>query len=335
LNLVRVPVGYWIVGFDNNDPSNQQHWRQYAPGGLQYLDRVIQWGNNHNVAVLVDIHAAKGSQNGQEHSAPEDPGHDYWSKYSENVENTLAVADFLAQRYKNQPSFLGLDLINEPSGGTDINVLKDYFTRAHNMIRKYTDCILVHPPLLYQQNPTDGGWAQFTPPPSYSGMWHEWHDYLIWGFEGKNEDQLIDQARNGLTNKIRDWQGNWLYNGEWSLGTPGSAPFNDDNKFRVFADAYLNALKGCHSGWTYWTWKVSWDDGGRNPWSFRQMLRRGYISTASVSSFRQSGGESSPHIGALPQTAFIIIMCVGIFGAVVLAGVVVYFLKQRSSNESV
>jgi glucan 1,3-beta-glucosidase len=278
LNTVRVPVGYWIIGKDDHDPGRQQSWRVYSPGALKYLDRVIQWGNAYNVAVLVDIHAAKGSQNGQEHSAPENPGNEYWSTYPENVNNTLAVADFLARRYKNEPSFLGLDLINEPSGSTDINVLKHYFERAHDMIRPYTNCVLVHPPLLYQQDPWQGGWAQFTPPPRYSNFWHEWHNYLVWGYENLNDDQAIAEARGGLTNKIRQWSGNWLFNGEWSLATGPNAPFHDENKFRTFANAYLQALSGCHSGWTYWTWRTSWDEQpGRNPWSMRQMLRRGYL----------------------------------------------------------
>jgi len=278
LNLVRVPVGYWIVGFDNFDPSGSQHWKVYAPGALKHLDNVINWGNTHNVAVLVDIHAAKGSQNGNEHSGPESPGNEYWSAYAENVNNTLDAADFLARRYMNQPSFLGVDLINEPTGSTDINVLKDYYIRAHDRIRAYTDCMLVHPPLLYQQDPTSGGWAQFTPPPRYTNFWHEWHNYLIWGFEGMNEQQLIAQARGPLSQSIRAWTGNYLLNGEWSLATSGNAPFNDENLFRTWAGAYTDALAGCHAGWTYWTWKVSGDDGGgRNAWSFRQMLRRGYF----------------------------------------------------------
>jgi len=277
LNMVRVPIGYWIVGFDNDDPNGQQHWKVYAPGGLKHLDNLMQWCNNHNIAVLVDIHAAKGSQNGNEHSAPESPGNEYWSTYPENVNNTLNVADFIARRYKSYPSFLGLDLINEPTGSTDINVLKNYYLRANDVIRSYSDCLLVHMPLLYQQDPSSGGWNTFTPPPKYTNTWHEWHNYLIWGYEGDNEQQLMSIAQGALTNSIKGWTGNWLFDGEWSLATSGNAPFNDENLFRQWAGIYLGALSNCHAGWAYWTWKVSNDDGGRNAWSFRQMLRKGYV----------------------------------------------------------
>lgn len=79
---MRVPVGYWIVGFDNHDPSNKKEWQTFAPGGLKYLDALIKnWANKYNIAVFVGIHAAKGSQNGNDHSAPSDPGKTYWASY--------------------------------------------------------------------------------------------------------------------------------------------------------------------------------------------------------------------------------------------------------------
>jgi len=30
---MRVPIGYWIIDYDNNDPSNGQEWKTFAPGG--------------------------------------------------------------------------------------------------------------------------------------------------------------------------------------------------------------------------------------------------------------------------------------------------------------
>lgn len=90
LNAVRVPIGYWIVGFDNHDPSHQEHWKMFAPGALKYLDTLIfNWARKYNIAVLIDLHAVKGSQNGNDHSAPEDPGKSYWSQYPENVQNAI------------------------------------------------------------------------------------------------------------------------------------------------------------------------------------------------------------------------------------------------------
>jgi hypothetical protein len=37
---------------------------------------------------------------------------------------------------------------------------------------------------------------------------------------------------DGITTHIKTWKGNWLFIGEWSLATTGSAPFNDQTKFK-------------------------------------------------------------------------------------------------------
>lgn len=153
LNTVRVPIGYWLPGFDNTD-TGAGEWKMFAPGALKYLDTLIKdWANNHNIAVLVDIHAAKGSQNGNDHSAPSNPGNEYWSQYPENVQNTKDLALWIANRYRYEPSFLGVGLMNEPTGTTDSAVLHQYYWDAYGAIRETgNDCVLVHSPLLQEQD---------------------------------------------------------------------------------------------------------------------------------------------------------------------------------------
>lgn len=77
LNSVRVPVGFWIAGFDATGGND---WQTFAPGSINYLDTLIRdWAVKHNIAVMISIHAAKGSQNGNDNSAPPDAGKTYWS----------------------------------------------------------------------------------------------------------------------------------------------------------------------------------------------------------------------------------------------------------------
>ena len=59
LNTLRIPIGYWIVGFDN---TGGLEYKVFASGGLEYLDRLIRvLAKRHNLAVLISIHGAKGS----------------------------------------------------------------------------------------------------------------------------------------------------------------------------------------------------------------------------------------------------------------------------------
>lgn len=48
--------------------------------------------------VIVDLHAAPGSQNGWEHSSSRD-GSLQWGQTDANIQDTVAVIDFLANRY--------------------------------------------------------------------------------------------------------------------------------------------------------------------------------------------------------------------------------------------
>ena len=103
---------------------------------------------------LIDIHAAKGSQNGKGHSSPPDSEKLYWSQYPENIDNTIEVARFFASRYRYTPSFLGVELLNEPTS-VDGAKLKDYYIRAYDAIRKtIRETIASWSPLLFCGNRT-------------------------------------------------------------------------------------------------------------------------------------------------------------------------------------
>ncbi|CAJ0963289.1 unnamed protein product, partial [Mesorhabditis belari] len=280
LNTVRIPIGYWIVGFDNTGGGDANGWKVWAPGALDYLDMAIrEWGPKHNVLVFISIHAAKGSQNGNDHSSPENPGHAYWSTYPENVVNTLDVVEFLTKRYKDEVAFLGIGLLNEPVG-QDENVLKQYYYDAYGRVRNNqgSDCLLSTSPMLNEQSPGMGGWDNFMPAGQFYNIRHEWHKYLVWGFEESNgwtAEKVIDYANNGMANDFNNWHGNWIFVGEWALAT--SVSMNDDQMKRL-STAELNTFGKAVGGWTYWAWKQYGDDGsGKNGWSAKQMFRQGFL----------------------------------------------------------
>ncbi len=187
---------------------------------------VNNWALKYNVAVLVDIHAAKGSQNGAFHSAPSQIGQANWSKYPENIANTLEVARFLAARYNNSAAFLGIDLLNEPVG-VDPSKMKAYYAQAHSVIRATGNtCILVSAPLLYEQEPgKPNNWELLTRPPQYSNAWQDWHLYLIWGFEGKSPEYLMTTGVATIKDSLAKWNGTSILAGECSLAYGSGTKF--------------------------------------------------------------------------------------------------------------
>lgn len=88
---------------------------------------------------------------------------------------------------------------------------------------------------------------------------------------------MIGFAGYDLKNRINAWTGNWLLLGEWSLASPSSANFDNDDDLRRYAEAQINAFNGATGGWTFWSWKFYNDDGSRNGWSMKAMVNRGII----------------------------------------------------------
>jgi glucan 1,3-beta-glucosidase len=107
------------------------------------------------------------------------------------------LAAWLADRYRNDTAFLGLGLLNEPSGTTDVNILHQYYQTAYTTIRATgNDCVLTHAPLLSNQDDTDDQ----TVLANATHAWMEWHKYFVWGFDGLNETVIMNNALNYYSN---------------------------------------------------------------------------------------------------------------------------------------
>ncbi|EGZ11306.1 hypothetical protein PHYSODRAFT_519365 [Phytophthora sojae] len=278
INTVRVPVGYWIVGFDDYDPSGKAEWKVYTNGTLKYLDALVtDWAKKYNVAVLLSVHAAKGSQNGADNSSPTVYGSEFWGSYAENVNNTIAMVSYLAERFKDEDAFLGFGLLNEPNGDTTTDVLYDYYERAYAAIRATgSECVLSVAPLLTEQNAevlTDFMLASA----GYTNVWVEWHPYFVWGYDDVSDGDLVSTSvKVNFQNSVSTWNArenhNRLFIGEWSFATAGK--FQDDQDlFYEFAQAETDVVNQAEGGWTYWSWRIYADETEDNMWSLRAVLR--------------------------------------------------------------
>ncbi|EQC34582.1 hypothetical protein SDRG_07907 [Saprolegnia diclina VS20] len=272
LNTVRVPVGYWIRGCGMLTGALFQQCSVFAPGGLKYLDMLIQqWARAADVAVLISIHGAPGSQNGNDHSAAVVKGKVDWPNDPINVKVTRDLVLFLVDRYKNEPAFLGVGLLNEPDGQMNSNVLFSYYMASYNDVRSVSDCILTMMPRLYNQYAGNGD-AMGDFGKTMQNVWIEWHPYLIWGYESYSEAMLLNQGINSIANNIANWRGHPLYFGEWSIVTPAST-FSNPDALASFRRQLVPVMNAAQGGWAYWTWRAD-GDGNGNKWSLRDLLRR-------------------------------------------------------------
>ncbi len=122
-NCVRLPFNYRLI-----------EKRPYVcdTDGLFYLDEAISWARKHNVYVILDLHAAPGAQNHDWHSDSLGKA-DLWHRpdYQERV---FALWEFLAERYKNEETVAGYDLLNE-SVLEDTKLLNQLYAKLIKRIR--------------------------------------------------------------------------------------------------------------------------------------------------------------------------------------------------------
>ena len=153
-NTVRLMMSF-VVLEDNANPG------VYKDEGWAWLDRNIQWAKKHNLRLLLDMHEPPGGA-----QLPNQLGLTAATKT--RLEN-LWVA--IAQRYRNEITVLGYDLINEP-------YIADWFAYAPTLISKIRAVDPNH--LIYIQtsyHPNDLGKPGKMYPLPFNNMVYDIHFY--------------------------------------------------------------------------------------------------------------------------------------------------------------
>ena len=106
-NTVRVPL-HWRLFVKPGDGSADR----FEGSGWRLLDRLVGWCRAAGLRVILDLHAAPGGQTGVNHDdGPGFPLVFYVPRYRQL---TVALWRALAEHYRDDPTILGYDLLNEP-----------------------------------------------------------------------------------------------------------------------------------------------------------------------------------------------------------------------------
>ncbi|KAF2323021.1 hypothetical protein GH714_032796 [Hevea brasiliensis] len=152
INIVRTLQGEYQItngyGPDKAPKVLQDHWNTYitsedfnflSSNNINAVRIPVGW--QYGIKVIVDLHAAQGSQNGNEHSGARDGFQEWGDSY---IQDTVAVIDFLAARYANKPSLAAIELMNEPTApGISIDTLIKYYQAGYEAVRKYSQSAYV------------------------------------------------------------------------------------------------------------------------------------------------------------------------------------------------
>jgi endoglucanase len=99
LNSIRIPI----------------HYKFFVPGndeGFARLDRVIGWAHKYDLYVILDMHCAPGGQTGA--NIDDSWGYPWLYESPEDQELTTSIWKRIAEHYRDNPTVLGYDLLNEP-----------------------------------------------------------------------------------------------------------------------------------------------------------------------------------------------------------------------------
>nr|MCR5490668.1 glycoside hydrolase family 5 protein [Bacilli bacterium] len=156
LNCLRLPMSYLdvfdldfdLMRSDSPDPTAVMNMkRTLRKDHLKKIDQFIYEAERRGIYVILDLHGAFGSQNGNDHSI-DSRQHDWLWRQDELGEAfrdlTLDLWAVLADRYKSFKNVAGYDLLNEPAGdandegcvtSTTGKLQWDYFDALYKEIR--------------------------------------------------------------------------------------------------------------------------------------------------------------------------------------------------------
>lgn len=123
-NVMRVPFHHKLI---ETEPYT------YDLEGVAYLDKVIRWAKKYGIWVILDFHAAPGGQSCDWH-CDSDGRARLWTSNAYQ-KRTAALWAFLADRYRNNETVAGYDILNE-SVHSDTKQLNDLYRRIIKAIRQ-------------------------------------------------------------------------------------------------------------------------------------------------------------------------------------------------------
>ncbi len=262
LDLIRLPVGHWVLGDDE----------PYL-GAVDLLDAAMDWAATYKVAVLLDLHAASGSQNGQDHSGRVGPRR--WYRERHHREHTHGALAALAARYAEHPALWGLELVNEPMDWRIWRLRhfhRDAYRRLASQLAPGTRVVFSDAFVPWIQRGSLRGSADL---PTVIDS-HFYQAFYPWDVHRSIESHIAKARRRaGLVRWLSRWQPVLI--GEWSAGLPDRAYRGRTADERpALTRAYLEAQQEGFSaalGWCFWSYKTE----DRNDWNFRFLVESGLL----------------------------------------------------------
>jgi aryl-phospho-beta-D-glucosidase BglC (GH1 family)/GH18 family chitinase len=276
MSVIRVPFTYM-----NLYKKSGNSW-VLRSDAFTRLDWIVEQCSQRGIYVILDLHGAFGSQNGQDHSGEVIDSVEKVTFFSNDTlkNQTLDLWRTVAQHYAGNPAVAGYDTLNEPGekAGSTGEKHWAFYDQMYDTIRSVDpDHIIIMESCWGTgnlPNPSKYGWTN---------VMYEYHHYP-WDYVADTDANYTGQvnAINNLVSSVNSANyGVPTYIGEFNC-------FDGDAKWKYVLDKMNKA------GWHYTNW--SYKSNGMGSWGiYHEYANAGKVnpSSDSESSIRTKWGSSN------------------------------------------
>ncbi|MFP4548903.1 MAG: glycoside hydrolase family 5 protein [Fidelibacterota bacterium] len=263
-NSLRVALHYnlFTLPIQEEPVTGQNTW---LDRGFEMTDELLEWCKEHQVYLILDLHAAPGGQGKDANISDYDESLPSLWETPLNRQKTVDLWRKLAERYADDPWIGGYDLINEPNWdmGQQNRPLKQLYDQIIAAIREVDQNHIIF---------IEGNWFANT----HTGLWPFDDDNVVLSFHRYWCDNTTETILTYL--QMRD-----QYNVPLWMGESG------ENTNEWYEEA-VKLLEENKIGWAWWTWKKM--ESGSGVYSIK--APNGY---STLQHYWEHGGEK-------PDTAF-------------------------------
>ena len=274
INTVRLPIGYWNLGPEFMQATAFEAVAQVYRNCWPRIVRAINQAGVAGIGVLVDLHGAVGSQNGQQHSGVSDGVTNFFSVPS-NMNKTIEVLVFLTQQLACVNNVVGIQILNEPPFDDGLTAFCKfnykplihsfdilYYTdsRAIDAMREASPCAKNLP--LYMHDGFDLNRFSGFVVGRTDFVVQDHHSYFVFTDSDRMEkaSQHTADVRGGIAEalgQVSDKQHRNLVIDEWSCALDWKSLQNEtmddvEQDRKDFCTTQLNVYTNTTAGWGFW-----------------------------------------------------------------------------------
>ncbi|KAF8652708.1 hypothetical protein AX16_004212 [Volvariella volvacea WC 439] len=274
INTVRLPIGYWILGSEFCEGTAYEPVASVYQNGWQAVMRVISMASEAGIGVLVDLHGAVGSQNGQPHSGISDGQAGLFAN-QDNQNRTIWVLRHLMEQLVDINNIVGIELLNEPQFDPGLN---SFYQSAIESMRQSSPSAANFP--LYIHDAFQLNSLDVVIPSRAAFLVQDHHAYFAYTKDDSSmsASEHTQDIRVGVKNSLQQiFERRNFVVGEWSCALTNESLSKGspdvDQARKEFCEAQSSAYSDTSNGWLFWSYTM--EDCEQHPdWCFRAAVGR-------------------------------------------------------------